>query len=87
MSIWSGRETGRKQNKNEEERAQASIPHEIDVYSEQVVITQLQFIMEKYYIDDKQISLAVPLLLDPSFRKMFVHMAEKFQAQWVKDLQ
>lgn len=67
--------------KKKEERAQASIPHEIDVYSEQVVITQLQFVMKKYCIDDKQMSLAVPHLLDPSFRKMFVHVAEKFQAQ------
>lgn len=54
---------------------------EIDIYSEEAVTTHLQFVLQKHGLADEKFSPAVPFLLNPSFRKIFVHMTEKNQVE------
>ncbi|KAH0746050.1 hypothetical protein KY285_007707 [Solanum tuberosum] len=79
------KEEAKEKEKREREQAQSSTHNEIDIYSEQVVIIQLQNLMTKHNIDKRQFSLAVPHFLNLSIRKMFVHMTEEYQVQWIED--
>lgn len=77
----------KERRKQEEEQERAAKENEIDVYSEAAVTVHLQFILEKHDLVNKSFSPAVTYLLNPSFRKIFVHMTEKNQVEWFKDLQ
>ncbi|KAH0656085.1 hypothetical protein KY285_030967 [Solanum tuberosum] len=64
----------KERRKHEEEQARAAKESEIDVYCEAAVTAHLQFILEKHDLVNKSFSPAVPYLLNPSFRKIFVEV-------------
>nr|XP_033513158.1 uncharacterized protein LOC104100714 [Nicotiana tomentosiformis] len=80
------KEEAKERKKQEQEQIQASKETEIDIYSEEAVTTHLQFVLQKHGLADENFSPAVPFLLNPSFRKIFVHMTEKNQVEWFNDL-
>ncbi|XP_019230993.1 PREDICTED: uncharacterized protein LOC109211862 [Nicotiana attenuata] len=80
------KEEAKERKKQEQEQIQALKETEIDVYSEEAVTTHLQFVLQKHGLANEKFSPAAPFLLNPSFRKIFVHMTEKNQVEWFNDL-